>query len=249
MSCRSCSRPRGRAFTLIELLVVIGIVFLLLAVLLPSLNFARARLRELMCANNLRQWGTATTYYREEFDDYLPGEGTYLRLDDKTSWFNVLPPYLGAPRYADVERNGELIEEYPDLHVWICPAKNANSPYYKSWSGKNQFHYGMNMVLDGMESTLTPDFPDRGPEHPIWARDYAREPNTVFMFDIYDNQMAGKQENVGHDYHGTLANVLFLDTGVSSFHGPDFVEKGDFDNPRPIWNHPQLYWGYRPGAR
>ena len=242
---RRISCPAREGFTLIELLVVIGMIFLLLAVLLPSLNYARSRLREVLCANNLRQWGNATTYYREEWGNYLPAEGTFLDLADATSWFNALPPYLGAPRYSDVERSGGLIEDYPDLHVWICPAKNA-SKYYKSRSQKNQFHYGMNMILDGMDSTQTPDFPDKGPEYPIWAQTYAKEPNTIFMFDIFDNQMHGKQEHVGREYHGTLVNVLFLDTGVTGFHGADFVEKGDFDDPRPIWNNPQLYWGYRP---
>lgn len=262
MAIRRGWRPGRRGFTLLELMVVIGMIFLLLAILLPSINYARARMHRLICANNLRQWAMAASYYREDWGNYLPGEGTLgkwteadaedaTEIDDKGpvgnphAWFNSLPPYLGSPSYAEVERRGDQIKEYPGLHVWVCPAKDR-SKVFKSKSGKNQFHYGMNMVLDGMNSDLTPDFPDRGSEYPIWAPMYAKEPNTVFMFDIYQNMPRGKQENVAASPHGDFANVLFLDSGVVGLRGSDFVKDGDFKNPKPIWDHPKLYWGYRP---
>ena len=73
--------PRNRrAFTLVELLVVIGIIALLVAMLLPSLNKARKAARTTACMSNLRQCGLALVNYAGEnkgrMFDYLWSSGS-----------------------------------------------------------------------------------------------------------------------------------------------------------------------------
>ena len=253
----------ARAFTLTEVLVVIAVIALLVAILFPSLGAARESARRVVCVNNLRQWGVALQLYRGDYNGYLPMEGTYIGggITKSGTWYNELPRYLNAPAYKDVEGANTAIKEFPNIDVWICPSKNLTDAF-KSYSGKNQFHYGMNQVLDGMgtidsPSRDTPDFLDvRG--KPIRAVRFARHPHTVFMFDISPNSPAGSPRDVATEYqrtyqgrrvakfHGDYANLLYLSGGVVNCKTDDLVTDRDFRRGEIVWYHPRLYWGYSP---
>src|ERR1700728_1498739 len=76
------SREKGRGgftlvagFTLVELLVVIGIIAILVGVLLPALNKARASAQEVQSASNLRQFGFGFQIYADANHGFLPQDG------------------------------------------------------------------------------------------------------------------------------------------------------------------------------
>lgn len=61
-----------KAFTLIELLVVIAIIGLLMSVVVPSLNRARERARQVVCASQQRQQGYGFGMYANDNPGEIP---------------------------------------------------------------------------------------------------------------------------------------------------------------------------------
>ena len=110
---------RRSAFTLVELLVVIAIIGVLIALLLPAVQAARAAARRAHCASNMRQIGLAI----HQFADVHDGRFPYVahERDRNESWIHTLAPHLESvdeirlcpedlkrienPAYLDTDRN------------------------------------------------------------------------------------------------------------------------------------------------
>jgi prepilin-type N-terminal cleavage/methylation domain-containing protein len=63
---------KKKAFTLVELLVVIAIIAILLAILLPSLRFAKGLAQRLQCQAKLKGLGSALSPYAGSYDGKMP---------------------------------------------------------------------------------------------------------------------------------------------------------------------------------
>lgn len=118
-------RSAQTAFTLVELLVVIAIIGILVGLLLPAVQAARAAARRMSCQNNLRQIGIALHNY-ESAHRRFPSD----RLRRPThGWGALLLPFLEQSNLQNAydfnfdywDRENETAAATP-LSVYTCPA-------------------------------------------------------------------------------------------------------------------------------
>ncbi len=82
-----------RRFTLVELLVVIAIISVLAAMLLPALQHAQGKARQISCASNLKQMGVAVLMYIPDNKEFYP----QAQYKDNNGVWRYWPEFLNNP--------------------------------------------------------------------------------------------------------------------------------------------------------
>ena len=136
-------RPK-LGFTLVELLVVIAIIGVLVALLLPAVQFAREAARRMQCSNNMKQIGIGIHSHHDAVKVVPPGavdsatvtlvhERFNIPVNREHGWAVFLLPYIEQQPLAD---------QYKFAFDWRAPenqiVRETKMPVFNCPSTPNQ---------------------------------------------------------------------------------------------------------------
>ncbi len=186
-----------RYFTLVELLIVIAIIAILAAMLLPALNAAREKARDISCKGKLKQTGMVWLNYATDNGDNL------LAWKDKGQTLNgsAIGEQYWAERLYVLGYQG-IYKATPKSSILTCPSDAKPYELY-------QYHpvplsYGYNCLLGNSSSTL-------GSEHQQqWRwRKLAQNNKTSSSIVLIDHWYKNKIGAVPHQDHLVFAGQWY----------------------------------------
>lgn len=213
--CRKQSK-----FTLIELLIVIAIIAILASMLLPALNKAREKAREITCASNLKSWGVCYQFYLNDNREFFPlcdparwagttGPWKNMTAAQKTSsrWNSIVFPYMNRKLATTQSMQCPTILSAPiSWGIYPIPGNGYAQGYALDGCGndKSKLKIMKNVVRPGQTPLLIEKYSD-------YAFDYNDAPDNGGKFNTSLKQSKGL--NLFHNQKG---NQMYADGHVGA---------------------------------
>lgn len=252
-------------FTLIELIVTMGLIAILISLLLPAVQQARAAARRTQCRNNLKQIGLALHNYEATHQVFPPGS-----VFGCWSYKTFLLPYLDhAAAYNSINFANDIDHAAGGYSCAVEVARLNTAGLPDPVSGAKPVFYCPSDPLSG--DILEFDFPYGRHRRGSYLGMAGDEPIELFTgsvlvpggpFPPSSNGMLSFCSNVGfrHVIDGASQTMMAGERGLDKFliHGLDICSWGAGDAWLDVaegfspgnWSglHMSHYWSYHPGG-
>jgi prepilin-type N-terminal cleavage/methylation domain-containing protein/prepilin-type processing-associated H-X9-DG protein len=253
------ARLSRHAFTLVELLVVIAIIGILMALLVPAVNAARERARNLQCQNNLKNIGAAFLAHMEH-QGYLPtgGWGTRWTGDPDRplgkhqpgGWTFSILPYIEQEALFNLGRDdkpkditpaqqaGAAERETYPVAIFICPTRRRADLFPRP-AAPTYINGGTVDRAGGVDyaanaGDLAPAFYDG--------------PASISAADSFDWNMSLAQEATGIAFPRSELTTANIRDGNSSTYlvGEKYIQPENYVTGLAVGDDSGMYEGYGP---
>ncbi|MBC8134867.1 MAG: DUF1559 domain-containing protein [Fibrella sp.] len=181
------------AFTLIELLVVIAIIAILAAILFPVFAQAREKARQTSCLSNVKQLGTASMMYVQDYDETMLPYQTAVPVPTvpvtaSSFWPHLIEPYVKARQ------------------AWYCPSNTTLStatpvPSPNSSTYGANFNHIVTSNLGGI---------------PRGLGDFTRPANLMLITDTQDSKTVDAKDAPCPDFQAGYVRTYCPHTGTAT---------------------------------